>query len=121
MEGRSDTTSVADKLDTLVPNAVVMEKTSQDGADINAQRIAALRTMTEHLGYGHTPLQQQAGGSVATVRVNLDGGSADAPSEEVLVQQAAELSSQSFIVTTGSAMLDHFVPWYLRRGFCIRV
>ena len=28
-----------------------MEKSSQDDADINAQRIAALRSLTEKLGY----------------------------------------------------------------------
>ena len=42
-EGRDDTAPVAEKLGTRCPNAVVMEKSSQDDADINAQRIAALR------------------------------------------------------------------------------
>ena len=38
---------------TIAPpsNAVVLEKSSQDGADVNAQRIGALRTVTEQLSY----------------------------------------------------------------------
>ena len=117
MEGRADTADVAEKFCTRIPNAVVMEKTSQDGADINAQRIAALRTMTEHLGYGRAPSQQQAGGAVEPVRVDLDGGSANTPSEEAPGQQEAAPSSQSFMVTTGSTMLDQRVPWYFGVAF----
>ena len=42
VEGRSDTASVAQKLGDRCPNAVVMEKSSQPEADVNAQRISAL-------------------------------------------------------------------------------
>ena len=72
--------------------------------------------MTEHLGCGHVPSQQQVGGSVTSVRVGLDGSSTTL-SEEALEQQEAAPSSRSFIVTTGSAMLDQFVPWYFGVAF----
>ena len=38
-------------------------------------------------------------------------------SEESSEQQEAASASQSFIVTTGSAMLDQFLPWYVGVAF----
>ena len=47
--GRSDLHGTAEVMSKAQPNAVVLEKSSHDEADINAQRFAALRQFAERL------------------------------------------------------------------------
>ena len=49
VDGRGDLHRAAELLVQTRPNAVVLEKSSYDEADINAQRISALRTFAEQL------------------------------------------------------------------------
>ena len=91
-----------------------MEKSSQPEADVNAQRISALRTVTEKLGHFSVGDTGTAGQNVAR-QVDLVGG---APSREASEQQQpGGLLPNTHIVTTGSAMLDQFVPWYFGVAF----
>ena len=48
--GRSDLEGAGEALATTRPNAVVLEKSSYDDADINAQRVRALHHIAESLG-----------------------------------------------------------------------
>ena len=91
-----------------------MEKSSQPEADVNAQRISALRTVTEKLGHFSVGDTGTAGQNDAR-QVDLVGG---APSREASEQQQpGGLMPNTHIVTTGSAMLDQFVPWYFGVAF----
>ena len=49
VDGRSDLPRAAELLAQSRPNAVVLEKSSYDEADINAQRISALHNVVEQL------------------------------------------------------------------------
>ena len=49
VDGRSDLPRAAELLAQSRPNAVVLEKSSYDEADINAQRISALHNAAEQL------------------------------------------------------------------------
>ena len=49
VDGRGDLHRAAELIAQTRPNAVVLEKSSYDEADINAQRISALRTFAEQL------------------------------------------------------------------------
>ena len=49
VDGRGDLHRAAELLVQTRPNAVVLEKSSYDAADINAQRSNALRTFAEQL------------------------------------------------------------------------
>ena len=50
VSGRKDLEGAGDILNITKPNAVVLEKSSFDDADINAQRIRALQHLTQNLG-----------------------------------------------------------------------
>ena len=50
--GRGDLAGAANELSQTIPNAVVLEKSSQEQADINAQRMACLRGFAERLQDG---------------------------------------------------------------------
>ena len=101
VEGRTDAVTAAQGLGKVCPNAVVLEKSSQDEGDINGQRIAALRLLAEKLG--------RAAGSLP-----------EAPAQgDVHADPNAQASARKpgYAVTTGSAMLDQFEPWYFGIAF----
>ena len=89
-----------------------MDKSSKNDADVNAQRIAALRTVTEKLGHISVG---DIGATRPTVARQVDlVGSIGAPTREASEQQQlGKLLSTTYVVTTGSSMLYQFVPWYL--------
>ena len=70
--------------------------------------------MTEKLGHISVGDTGTAGQNVAR-QVDLVGGAH--PTEAFEQQQPAELLPNTHIVTTGSAMLDQFVPWYFGVAF----
>ena len=50
VSGRSDLEGAGKLLSETKPNAVMLEKSSCDDADINAQRVRALHNVAENLG-----------------------------------------------------------------------
>lgn len=84
--GRCQTSKEASKIfDVLAPNAVVCERTDDDGVDIVAQRAAAFHDINAMLERGRARLEKSA------ERGAKHGGRVS--------------------VSTGSAMLDRFKPW----------
>ena len=69
-------------LDVLRPNGVVLEKSSQDEIDVNAQRNAALHNLLEKLKKSHVPKSSQ------------------------------HLRTERLEVKSGNEMIDQFQPWY---------
>ncbi|CAE8714602.1 unnamed protein product [Polarella glacialis] len=87
----SDLTTVANRLSTQIPNAVVNELSSSAEADLNDQRTAALHAVTHE----------------------LQGGIGDGTNEAAPVSRMLH----QFEVRTGSELLDQTKPWYFGIAF----
>ena len=117
------------RLSHAQPNAVVLEKGEADDTDINAQRIEALRHISEQLT-GNTERvtltrehsQKGAGsgdvephrkksrreGQLSNTRAVADQCEGSSPPQQAL---------ESFAVITGNKMIDQFEPWYFGVAF----
>ena len=97
-------------LDVVSPNAVVCERSSNDGVDVVAQRAAALQDIG-------LQLEQQREGKVAAktggVGTRLRG------KQTAGQQHTGKASNQArkVAVSTGNAMVNQFKPWYYGVAF----
>ena len=96
--GRGSVEQEAERLRNSQPNAVVEEKSSNDAADINAQRIAALRNLA-------TQLQPEMDSDTQSTQ-HADPESSPPPNK-----------MKRLAITTGSQMVDQFTPWYFGIAF----
>ena len=131
--GRSDLEGAGHALSTTKPNAVVLEKSSFDDADINAQRHRALHHLVQQLGITENavaqdskslkemrpPLAKRARpGKAATTMedgAGLVGPSASATEDADDVQAGSRV--QPYVLATGNAMVDQFNSWYFGVAF----
>ena len=79
--------------ETLAPNAVVCERSAEDGVDVVAQRVAAFQDIGARLEKGQTGVVKEAR------RANETGNAA------------------KVAVSAGNAMVDQFKPWYYGVAF----
>ena len=106
--GRGSVEEVAEKLDSCRPNAVVEEKSSNDSADINAQRISALHhSMTQLRPEGEEG--SKGSGDHTSGRQDADIGGPDKSSPRKV---------QRLAITSGSQMIDQITPMVLWRCLC---
>ena len=120
--GRSDLDGAAQSLSESRPNAVVLEKSTDDAADINAQRIASVRQFAQRLSKSEgsrdtketaktTPAAQSSkrfkSGCPAVVDTQATADDApSAPSKDA----EPDLAVQRLQVVTGNSMIDQFQP-----------
>ena len=125
--GRADLTTAAHLLAGSQPNAVALEKSSYDDADINAQRIAAVRQFASALDAGVLDdIAESRTALLATSskephrrrrRVDAQGAlEAPAPSQDV-AKQGSDVRVQRLGVTIGNVMVDQSEPWYFGVAF----
>ena len=143
--GRTDLDGVARQLSTMKPNGVVLEKSSYDEADINAQRIAALQHFTQRLN-GELEANGDASSESSDAEENgakrrradaalpVNCGASvtarpqsqprpkrarlsDADAERVVHEQKRNAKVERFAVSTGNQMIDQFEPWYFGVAF----
>ena len=123
---------MADRLQTQKPNAVVLEKSSYDDADINAQRIAAVRHFASRLDYnfeedlrpeesseGEESKEGEEEKSVAQKRRRVDqrGSLSEEPARKIVEEQTKRRRVQRKACATGNTMIDKFEPWYFGIAF----
>jgi len=89
------------------PNAVVEEKTGNDSADINAQRISALRHFVTQL----RPEAEEGSGSQADDTPEHQHTDIDEPIN------TSPPKVQRLAIMSGSQMIDQFTPWYFGVAF----
>ena len=122
--GRCDLEGAAVRLAQIKPNGVVLEKSSYDETDINAQRIASLQQFASRLNAPLVDDEQNSGESEGSPdwesvaaktfsqegsqnkRVKLSGDDAT----EVLRQHARQKTVERVAVSTGNALIDQFEP-----------
>ena len=139
--GRADLPVAAQTLAQTQPNAVLLEKNSFDEADINAQRIAAIRHFADRLcddateptpsptgpqRGGGPSVQKQARVETQTVQ-STDGqknaavpgatGGKSSASSGVNEESSAGRRVERVAVITGNVMIDQFKPWYFGVAF----
>ena len=139
--GRVNLESVGDSLARSAPNGVVLEKSSHDEGDINAQRVAAVTLFAqklEPLASGSVSSRTESAGSVKRQRrsasvalaAHRDGVALEAHRAES-TEAARESNTrgddpkdaagvprlQRLAVVTGNAMIDQFQPWYFGVAF----
>ena len=114
VEGRAGTAPVVEKLGGRAPNAVVMEKSSHNDANVNAQRIAALRTVTEQLGHVVVDATVTSVSQTAQQCVIVKIGPHAAQTTK---HEPGARLPESYVVTAGSARFDQLVPRYAGVAF----
>ena len=138
--GRADLDTVAGRLANARPNGVVLEKSSNDEADIQAQRVAALHHFatkcasrvgdevsdseggaSEDEGASQEPSSSDFGRAaaapkkkprIAASRAISDGDAAKVANEYGLAKKVERKA-----ISTGNAMIDQFEPWYFGVAF----
>ena len=136
MTGRSDLAGAGHQLATARPNAVVMEKSSYDDADINAQRIRVLHHYAEQLDVNVSPNiddpvapERQANTAQKSKSAKLWAQFSTKESQEIL-RSADDLHSDSegpgvgderrvpkYVVATGNELVSQFNSWYFGVAF----
>jgi len=121
--GRSTLEGVTAEMERSQPNAVLLEATGEDEADINAQRISALRILHDKLADDVvTPVRHNA--TIDVVSHNHKGASGsgssrapiDAPKQKFAKTKRCKEKAE-LIIPTGSVMMDQFQPWYFGVAF----
>ena len=96
----------------LRPNAVVLERSSFDDADANAQRIAALHAVATAVrgdaDAGAVPSVKDADFQSGVKRVRIDESGAERP--EGLAPEPEPPKVERITVATGNQMVDQFQP-----------
>jgi hypothetical protein len=132
--GRADLDTIARRLAVTRPNGVVMEKSSNDEADIQAQRITALRHFArkfakgvedsdsggddnEAEGRGITDSSRAAGGSGKKPRRAKAAAVSDGDAEKIILEHGAAKKVERLAIGTGNKMIDQFEPWYFGVAF----
>lgn len=130
--GRTEVEGVPRMMDAQRPNAVVLEKSGNDESDINAQRIAAVQNFSMRLDQQCMETESEVseaesadadeeGAREAKRQKNcmrgpkkqLGRGSAT----RVLKESHKRRKVERCVVSTGSAMIDQFQPWYFGVAF----
>ena len=111
--GRSEVEDAALRLAQLKPNGVVLEQSSYDEADINAQRIAAIRNFASRLNVLEPDAVDSEDEVPSSKRQKLSIGDAQIISEEHKHVKKVE----RLAVSTGNTMIDEFEPWYFGVAF----
>jgi hypothetical protein len=132
--GRVDLDTVASRLAVARPNGVVLEKSSNDEGDIQAQRIAALRSFAskyakvaaasdeegddEDVEEGSSAdFGRAAGESAAKRRKALQRAVSDGDAEKITRAHGVARKVERLAMSTGNAMIDKFEPWYFGVAF----
>ena len=119
-------------MDAQRPNAVVLEKSGNDESDINAQRIAAVQNFSMRLD--QQCLESESEVSEAESADADEEGAREAKRQKnavrgpkkqlgrgsatrVLKENHKRRKVERCIVSTGSAMIDQFQPWYFGVAF----
>ena len=93
------------------PNAVVLERSNSDGADINTQFCSVLNHFAEHLApqAGSCMMQQEGAGSTPAKagKKARTSSAGDAVPRESLDKKPA----RRYLVSTGNQMIDQYKPW----------
>ena len=103
--GRSDLEGAGHMVSTTKPNGVVLEKSSYDEADINAQRVEALRLLVTKLrleGASNPGIDDHR-------KEETDAGGASNTGGEPRVMP--------YMMATGNNLVDQFNPWYFGIAF----
>ena len=122
VDGRGSLETAGARLDKSKPNAVVEEKSGCDDADINAQRIAAVRSFAERLtgeqqiitmGDSTSQEARASKGVEMPARTGMrEAQGQDADARETSQSRAGDHGRrlESYAVITGNAMVDQFRP-----------
>ena len=138
--GRADLETVANRLSAARPNGVVLEKSSNDEADIQAQRIAALRLFATKCANRVGDAAPDVEGDASDEEVEAEGGSSpdfdqaaasppkkpritaaravsDGDAKKIVHEHASAKKVDNLAMATGNAMIDQFEPWYFGVAF----
>jgi len=105
--GRGTVEDAAAHLAHAKPNGVVLEKSSYDEADVNAQRLEALRAFRESM-----QAESDDGDGEWDEKLNEEP-----ESDEPMSAQVPDGGGSSHVIVTGNKMLDQFEPWYFGVAF----
>jgi len=119
----SDLEQAATELQRVRPNGVVLEKSSLDEADINVQRVTALKHMTGKLGLAssdsESSMSHPSSASEASSEDDrhgeekcLAGGVRDSSTA-----QTKKKKVNKYALVTGNKLIDQFEPWYFGVAF----
>ena len=131
VSARSSLEQVKETFKFQKPNAVVLEKSSQDESDINTQRIAALRHFASKLDVvvedepepDGTESENSEGmerNDAKTRKRKITGAGkycSVRDAHKILNEQKHDRKVQRFACATGNAMIDQFEPWYFGVAF----
>ena len=133
--GKTTLDIAAENLARMRLNGVVLEKSSYDEADINAQRIEAVRRFAEKLGKDCPRRTQKIPQSTHTERDDSSSTDEEDPAPEldtqcpsakkmrlsdaarVVDETKAQKKVECLRVATGNVMIDQFEPWYFGVAF----
>ena len=129
---RASLETVREEFKVQKPNAVVLEKSSTDDGDINAQRIAAVRHFASRLdiemqdefpGEADSDGDQQGEqtpSDAALKKRRVQGGgkfSKVCDAEKVVSEYGKDRKVQRSACATGNNLIDQFEPWYFGIAF----
>ena len=120
--GRSDLEGAGKQLNNIRPNAVVLEKSSYDDADINAQRARALHHLADNLGVV-LPKSMHSEEPTATHEPCSKRPTKATNMAKCHTEESASLTKDDgrvvvpYVMATGNNLVDQFQPWYFGIAF----
>ena len=112
-----DVTQAASELEICRPNGVVLEKSSRDEADINAQRVASLTHMKTKLQLLESDSDDSLDDPNARAPSHGTSESDQTAAEEAGARTGRHKRVQRITAITGNKLIDQFEPWYFGVAF----